>query len=50
MFGFGETCAALVDLVDCAMFTRFGQYLAPHRRRGRAALGPCSLELGGKDG
>src|ERR1700680_4585471 len=47
--GFGQTGAALVDLVDYVMFTGSGN---TGRRIGVAAaqrLIPCSLELGGKD-
>ncbi len=49
VFGFGETGAALVDLVDCVMFT--GSVNTGRRIAVAAAqrLIPCSLELGGKD-
>jgi acyl-CoA reductase-like NAD-dependent aldehyde dehydrogenase len=49
VFGFGETGAALVDVVDYVMFTGSGN---TGRRIAVAAaqrLIPCSLELGGKD-
>src|ERR1700722_9303724 len=47
--GFGETGAALVDLMDCVMFT--GSVNTGRRIAVAAAqrLIPCSLELGGKD-
>jgi acyl-CoA reductase-like NAD-dependent aldehyde dehydrogenase len=49
VFGFGETGAALVDLVDYVMFT--GSANTGRRIAVAAAqrLIPCSLELGGKD-
>jgi acyl-CoA reductase-like NAD-dependent aldehyde dehydrogenase len=49
VFGFGETGAALVDLVDYVMFT--GSVNTGRRIAVAAAqrLIPCSLELGGKD-
>jgi acyl-CoA reductase-like NAD-dependent aldehyde dehydrogenase len=49
VFGFGPTGAALVDLVDCMMFT--GSVSTGRRIAVAAAqrLIPCSLELGGKD-
>ena len=49
VYGFGETGAALVDLVDCVMFT--GSVNTGRRIAVAAAqrLIPCSLELGGKD-
>ena len=49
VFGFGETGAALVDLVDFVMFT--GSVNTGRRIAVAAAqrLIPCSLELGGKD-
>ncbi len=49
VFGFGETGAALVDLVDYIMFT--GSVNTGRRIAVAAAqrLVPCSLELGGKD-
>ncbi len=49
VFGFGETGAALVDVVDCVMFT--GSVNTGRRIAVAAAqrLIPCSLELGGKD-
>jgi acyl-CoA reductase-like NAD-dependent aldehyde dehydrogenase len=49
VYGFGQTGAALVDLVDYVMFTGSGN---TGRRIAVAAaqrLIPCSLELGGKD-
>jgi acyl-CoA reductase-like NAD-dependent aldehyde dehydrogenase len=49
VYGFGQTGAALVDLVDYVMFTGS---VNTGRRIGVAAaqrLIPCSLELGGKD-
>jgi acyl-CoA reductase-like NAD-dependent aldehyde dehydrogenase len=49
VYGFGQTGAALVDLVDCVMFT--GSVNTGRRIAVAAAqrLIPCSLELGGKD-
>ncbi|MGA8332545.1 MAG: aldehyde dehydrogenase family protein, partial [Mycobacterium sp.] len=49
VFGFGETGAALVDLVDYVMFT--GSVNTGRRIAVAAAqrLIPCCLELGGKD-
>jgi acyl-CoA reductase-like NAD-dependent aldehyde dehydrogenase len=49
VFGFGETGAALVDVVDYMMFT--GSLNTGRRIAAAAAqrLIPCSLELGGKD-
>jgi acyl-CoA reductase-like NAD-dependent aldehyde dehydrogenase len=49
VFGFGQTGAALVDLVDYVMFT--GSVNTGRRIAVAAAqrLIPCSLELGGKD-
>ncbi|MGB6514348.1 MAG: aldehyde dehydrogenase family protein, partial [Mycobacterium sp.] len=49
VFGFGETGAALVDVVDYVMFT--GSVNTGRRIAVAAAqrLIPCSLELGGKD-
>jgi acyl-CoA reductase-like NAD-dependent aldehyde dehydrogenase len=49
VFGFGETGAALVDVVDYIMFT--GSLNTGRRIAAAAAqrLIPCSLELGGKD-
>jgi acyl-CoA reductase-like NAD-dependent aldehyde dehydrogenase len=49
VFGFGETGAALVDLVDYIMFT--GSVNTGRRIAVAAAqrLIPCGLELGGKD-
>src|SRR5262249_31759437 len=49
VFGFGETGAALVDVVDYVMFT--GSLNTGRRIAAAAAqrLIPCSLELGGKD-
>ncbi|MCV7425420.1 aldehyde dehydrogenase family protein [Mycobacterium montefiorense] len=49
VFGFGETGAALVDVVDYVMFT--GSLNTGRRIAVAAAqrLIPCSLELGGKD-
>jgi acyl-CoA reductase-like NAD-dependent aldehyde dehydrogenase len=49
VFGFGETGAALVDLVDYVMFT--GSVTTGRRIAVAAAqrLIPCDLELGGKD-
>ncbi len=49
VYGFAQTGAALVDLVDCVMFT--GSVNTGRRIAVAAAqrLIPCSLELGGKD-